>query len=447
MSMPAPTPLVFCSNPIDDELPFKVWTDLSLEIDDQPRYEENLLNLAGFLVRQALADQQPERIKRASDVESALYGLRAHVQLHSGGCFNFAEALTEQDQPSPEVQVIPGLSIGNLLLLAEGSARAGIEALHRHLKPVDALANALKQAQQSELSQPAKHVCALLPAMTITLTPPFADSQTLIYPSRLETYQQELKLEELAGLPQQRCEIILGDQPLEESQAAYGIAYEILSSMLHLLRHRAQENDRPDLSARQQEWERVRLVIGSGVHYSAQFMLHPETYRPAFGSAMRGLKLAGTQSILLPDHFDLAALEQIWDALAHQDAHSEWQRIQTSKDETDRSLVLNLEVACRLDVLAPGEDGQLQVLESYRDSDFITQPAEPKVAQKAPAALPEAKRENNPEQAPITSAAQSEQPATNAYNGRMASRKSGSYGPVLLAAVVVATLIAVLLKG
>ncbi|MDF2074526.1 hypothetical protein P2Q70_08080, partial [Pseudomonas mendocina] len=342
MSMPAPTPLVFCSNPIDDELPFKAWTDLSLEIDDQPRYEENLLNLAGFLVRQALADQQPERIKRASDVESALYGLRAHVQLHSGGCFNFAEALTEQDQPSPEVQVIPGLSIGNLLLLAEGSARAGIEALHRHLKPVDALANALKQAQQSELSQPAKHVCALLPAMTITLTPPFADSQTLIYPSRLETYQQELKLEELAGLPQQRCEIILGDQPLEESQAAYGIAYEILSSMLHLLRHRAQENDRPDLSARQQEWERVRLVIGSGVHYSAQFMLHPETYRPAFGSAMRGLKLAGTQSILLPDHFDLAALEQIWDALAHQDAHSEWQRIQASKDETDRSLVLNL---------------------------------------------------------------------------------------------------------
>ena len=39
--------------------------------------------------------------------------------------------------------------------------------------------------------------------------------------------------DELAGLPQQRCEIILGDQPLEESQAAYGIAYEILSSMLH----------------------------------------------------------------------------------------------------------------------------------------------------------------------------------------------------------------------
>ncbi|MDF2075731.1 hypothetical protein P2Q70_14205, partial [Pseudomonas mendocina] len=90
---------------------------------------------------------------------------------------------------------------------------------------------------------------------------------------------------------------------------------------------------------------------------------------------------------------------------------------------------------------------QLQVLESYRDSDFITQPAEPKVAQKAPAALPEAKRENAPEHAPITSAAQSEQPAANAYNGRMASRQSGSYGPVLLAAVVVATLIAVLLKG
>lgn len=439
MSMPVPAPLVFCSSPFDGDLPFQAWADLSLEIDGQPEHDENLLNLAGFLVRQALVDQQPERLKQASDVESALYGLRAHVQLHSGGCFNFAEALTEEDQPSPEVEVIPGISIGNLLLLAKGAARAGIEALHRHLKPVDALANALQQAQESDLSQPAQHVCALLPGMTITLTPPFADSQTLIYPSRLDTYQQQLKLEELAGLPQQRCEILLGDQVLDETQPAYGIAYDILSMMLRLLRQRALESEQPDLSARQQEWQRVRLVIGSGLHYSAQFMLNPETYQPAFGNAMRGLKLAGTQSILLPDHLDLPALEQIWEALAHEDMLVEWQRVQASKDVADRSLMLNLEVACKLEVLAIDADEQLQVLESYRDSEFISEPA----AQQAAAPVPEA------EQTPALAAdaAKVEPQTTRPHDDLTAPRKSGSYGPLLLAAVIVATLTVILLRG
>jgi hypothetical protein len=443
MSMPVPAPLVFCSSPFDGDLPFQAWADLSLEIDGQPEHDENLLNLAGFLVRQALVDQQPERLKQASDVESALYGLRAHVQLYSGGCFNFAEALTEEDQPSPEVEVIPGISIGNLLLLAKGAAHAGIEALHRHLKPVDALANALQQAQESGLSQPAQHVCALLPGMTITLTPPFADSQTLIYPSRLDTYQQQLKLEELAGLPQQRCEILLGDQLLDETQPAYGIAYDILSMMLRLLRQRALESEQPDLSARQQEWQRVRLVIGSGLHYSAQFMLNPETYQPAFGNAMRGLKLAGTQSILLPDHLDLPALEQVWEALAHEDMLVEWQRVQASKDVADRSLMLNLEVACKLEVLAIDADGQLQVLESYRDSEFISEPA----AQQAAAPVPEA--EQTPAQVPALAAdaAKVEQQATRPHDDLTAPRKSGSYGPLLLAAVIVATLTVILLRG
>ncbi|VXB48521.1 hypothetical protein [Pseudomonas sp. 8O] len=442
MSLPAPTPLVFCSNPFDGDLPFQAWSDLSLEIDGQPEHNENLLNLAGFLVRQALVDQQPERLKQASDVESALYGLRAHVQLHSGGCFDFGDE--HSDAEVKEHQVTPGLAIGKLLLVANEPGCVGIEELHERLKPVDATTNALAKLQASDMP-PINLICALLPGMTITLTPPFADSRTLVYPSRLDTYQQQLKLEELAGLPQQRCEILLGDQLLNEAQPAYGIAYDILSMMLRLLRQRALENDQPDLSARQQQWQRVRLVIGSGLHYSAQFMLNPETYQPAFGNAVRGLKLAGTQSILLPDHLDLPALEQIWEALAHEDMLVEWQRVQTSKDVADRSLMLNLEVACTLEVLAIGAEQQLQVLESYRDSEFMAEPAEQQAEEVAATPLPEA--EQTPAPALEAGAAGVEQPAASPRNDQATPHKSGSYGPLLLAAVIVAMLTAILLRG
>jgi len=445
MSLPAPTPLVFCSNRIDDDLPFQAWPDLSLEIDGQPEHNENLLHLAGFLVRQALADQRPERIKHARDVESALYGLKAHVHIHSGGVFNFGA-----EEPNPELhehQVVPGMAIGNLLLVAGEPGCVGIEELHQRLKPVDAMANALARLQQSGMEHPMQLTCALLPGMTITLTPAFADSQTLVYPSRLDTYKEQLKLEELAGLPAQRCEIVLGERPLDDTQPAYGITYDMLSVMLRLLRQRALENDQPDLSARQQQWQRVRLVIGSGLHYSEQFMLNPETYQPAFGKAVRGLKLAGTQSVLLSDHPDLAALEQIWESLAHEDMLAEWQRVQASKDVTDRSLMLNLEVACKLEVLACGDDQQLQVLESYRDSEFITEPAAPKVAEIATADLPETEQIPAQPQAPVAAPAKLEQPAPRPHSERSKTRQSGSYGPMLLAAVVVATLTAILIRG
>ncbi|MGE8503863.1 MAG: hypothetical protein ACN6P1_16690 [Pseudomonas sp.] len=445
MSMPAPTPFVFCTNPLEGDMLFQAWPDLSLEIDDQAEHSESLLNLAGFLVRQALADQHPERVRHAADVEPLLYGLRAHVQLHSGGCLNLGEEHPDPDQPLHEHQIIPGIYIGNLLLLADGPASAGVEALHARLKPVDAMAKALKQLQESDISQPVRHTCALLPGMTITLTPAFADSQTLVYPSRLDTYQEQLKLEELAGLPQQRCEIVLAGQPLDESQPAYSVAYDILSVMLRALRQRALESGQADLSARQQEWQRVRLVVGSEVHYSAQYMLNPETYLPAFGKAVRGVKLVGQQSILLPEHLDLPALEQLWEALAHEEMREEWQRVQASDDAADRSLMINLEMTCKLEVLAIAADQQPQVLESYRDSEFIQAPVERK------AALGQG-TSPTPSQARVTESTDNDaavaQPWARESDGDASSRGTSSgRGALLLALVIAAVMLAMLIKS
>ncbi|WP_415754394.1 hypothetical protein [Pseudomonas leptonychotis] len=440
MSLPAPTPLVFCSHPVEGDLPFLTWSELTLEIDSQPEHAENLLSLAGFLVRQALIDQNPERIKHPRDVEPLLYGLKAHVQLYSGGSLDLGD-----DQPDLELsehQVVPGMAIGNLLLVANEPGCVGIEELHQRLKPVDAMANALARLQESGMEPPMQLTCALLPGMTITLTPAFADSQTLIYPSRLDTYQEQLKLEELAGLPQQRCEIILGDQQLDETQQAYGIAYDILSVMLRLLHQRALENDQPDLSARQQEWERIRLVIGSGLNYSAQFMLNPETYLPAFGNAVRGLKLAGTQSILLPDHLDLPALEQIWETLAPEEMRREWQRVQSSKDASDRSLMINLEVSCKLEVLAIGADQQLQVLESYCDSEFMVEGAEAVAAE--PTLLPSTSAHTQPTQAePVHKL----QPLENASVSAAASKRPTTRGFAILAIVACLIIAAIMIRG
>ncbi|AVO53791.1 hypothetical protein [Ectopseudomonas mendocina] len=451
MSMPAPTPFVFCTNPIEGDMPFQAWPDLSLEIDGQPEHSENLLNLAGFLVRQALADQHPERVRHAADVEPLLYGLRAHVQLHSGGCFNFGEEHPDPDQPLHEHQIIPGIYIGNLLLLADGPASAGVEALHARLKPVDAMAKALKQLQESDISQPVRHTCALLPGMTITLTPAFADSRTLVYPSRLDTYQEQLKLEELAGLPQQHCEIVLGGQPLDESQPAYPVTYDILSAMLRALRQRALESGQPDLSARQQEWQHVRLVVGSDVHYSAQYMLNPETYLPAFGKPVRGVKLVGQQSILLPEHLELPALEQLWEALAHEEMREEWQRVQGSDDDADRSLMINLEVTCKLEVLAIGAGQQPQVLESYRDSELIQAPVEQKALKIEPAGSfapsREPERATDIGQLANTAVTNVEQRIDRASGDDAAAGMSSGRGALLLAVVMVAVMAAVLLKG
>ncbi|MGG2398249.1 hypothetical protein ACJRW5_15045 [Pseudomonas sp. SH1-B] len=424
MSLPAPSPLVFCSNPIEGDLPFKAWTDLSLEIDGQPEHDEKLLNLAGFLVRQALVDQHPQRIEHARDVEALLYGLKAHVQLHSGGCFDFADEHTSIELQAHEAT--PGMAIGNLLLLADEHGCEGIELLHERLKPENALANALIKLQQTDM-EPTHLICALLPAMSITLTPSFADSYTLEYPSRLETYQQELKQNELAGLAQERCEIFLGDQKLDETQPAYPVAYSVLSVMLRLLRQRSLENRQADLASRQEEWQRIRLRIGSERRYEAQFMLDPQTYQPAFGKAVRGLKLAGTQSVLLPEHLDLPALEQIWETLAPKEMLAEWQRVQRSKDSTDRSLMINLEVGCTLEVLASAIDQPLHVLESYRDAEFIAQTGQEKAEQVANASPTD--------------------DATSPSDHSEAEKRPGRYGPVLLAGVCLALMIAILLKA
>jgi hypothetical protein len=443
MSLPAPTPLIFCSNPLEEDLPFEAWPDLSLEIDGQPEHNENLLNLAGYLVRQALADQNPERIKHPRDLDSVLYGLRAHVQLHSGDSLALGEK-----KPDTEVQahhVTQGLVIGKLLLVASDPGCVGIEELHERLEPADAAGNLLAKLQASDLP-PTSLTCALLPGMTITLTPAFSDSQTLTYASHTDIQREQLKQAELAGLPQERCEIVLGSERLDKDQPAYGIAYEILSVMLLLLRQRALEHGQPDLSERQHEWERVRLVI-SDLHYDANYVLDPKTYRPAYKHPVRCLTLAGTQRVMLPGDLDLPALEQIWDALVLEAMQTEWQRVLASKEIEDQALMITMEVGCKLEILARDSDQQLQVKESYLDSELISPPAEPEpepeLERSAAAYLSEAKQGNEQ----TTGATQNERQAAATAPVRVSSGKSGRCGPMLLAAVIVATMAAILLKG
>ncbi|MFK4075689.1 hypothetical protein ACI2KX_18440 [Ectopseudomonas khazarica] len=444
MSLPAPTPLVFCTNPLEDDLPFKAWADLSLEIDGQPEHNENLLNLAGYLVRQALADQHPERIKHPRDIDSVLYGLRAHVQLHSGGSLDLGER-----NPDIEVkahQVTPGLIIGKLLIAANEPGCVGLEELHERLNPVNAAGNLLSKLQASDLP-PTSLICALLPGMTITLTPAFSDSQTLTYPSHLEIHQEQLKQAELAGLPQERCEIVLDGECLDDTQPAYGIAYELLSLLLLLLRQRAHESEQPDLSKRQQEWERVRLVIGSDLHYDANYVLDPKTYKPAYGHPVRCLKLSGTQRLMLPANLDLPALEQIWDALVHESMHVEWQRLLASKEIEDQAVMITLEVGCKLEILARDANQQLHVLESYRDNELLPASVEQITEEITTAPVLEPAPDSVQAQPLVTDAAKVEQQVTPAVGERKRPRQSGSYGPLALAAVVVATLAAILIRG
>ncbi|MGA4532225.1 hypothetical protein ACPA1H_17955 [Ectopseudomonas chengduensis] len=444
MSLPAPTPLVFCTNPLEDDLPFKAWPDLSLEIDGQPEDNENLLNLAGFLARQVLADQQPQRIKHPRDVDSMLYGLRAHVQLHSGGSVDLGER-----NPDTEVKahrVTPGLIIGKLLIAANEPGCVGIEELHERLKPVNAAGNLLSKLQASDLP-PTSLICALLPGLTITLTPAFSDSQTLTYPSHLEIHQEQLKQAELAGLPQERCEIMLGDERLDDTQPAYGIAYETLSLLLLLLRQRARESGHPDLSERQHEWEQIRLVIGSDLHYDANYVLDPKTYRPAYEHPVRCLKFAATQRLMLPANLDLPALEQIWDALVHEAMHIEWQRLLASKDIEDQAVMITLEVGCKLEILARGSNQQLHVLESYRDGELLPASIEQTTEEITTAPLLESKPDSVQAQPLVTDVEKVERQVTARVNARKRSSQSGGYGPLALAAVVVATMVAILIKG
>lgn len=368
MSLAPPSALEFCTHPIEGDLPFKAWAALSLEIDGQPESNEKLLNLAGFLVRQALADQHRQRVRRTEDVEALLYGLKAHVQLRSGGCFNFVESHTDE-KPSAH-QVTPALTIGNLLVLANEPGCEGIEELHARLQPENAQANALIKLQQSD-KEPTHLACALLPSMTLTLTPPLADSYTLEYPSRLESYLQAFQQNELAGLPQERCDILLGEQTLDETQPAYPLAYEFMSLILRLLQQRALASGQSDLAARQEQWQHIRLVLGGEVTHTSNYMLNPKTYAPIFKQATRSLAMAGTQDILSPDHPHLEALEQIWDTLAPEEVRQKWESVRSSQDVADRSLMISLEVPLRLEVLTVDSDGHSQVLECHEDKTLF----------------------------------------------------------------------------
>ncbi|HWV10982.1 MAG TPA: hypothetical protein VN156_15655, partial [Pseudomonas sp.] len=352
-------------------MPFGAWSDLTLEIDGQAETHEALLSFAGFLVRQALADQNPERVKTAADVESLLYGVKAHVQITSGGSMTVGDA--QPDDTLTENRVVPGVAIGNLLLAANEPDQVGVEQLHERLQPSNAMARSHEDLKNAGLDRPMQVISALLPSLTINLQPPFRDVQRLVYPSKLEAFKAQQALNELAGIPVERCELVLGEQPLADDQPAYPLAYDMLSLMLLSLRQRALEAGEPDLAARQDEWTQLRLVVGAEVTSTSEFLLNPETYLPALGQPVRGIRISGSLSVLVPENQDLEAAEQLWDALADEAARKAWQDALAGTTDMSQALMVSLNVCVRLDVMALDGEQRPQVLESHFDRDVISE--------------------------------------------------------------------------
>lgn len=456
MSALTQTPsLVFCSHPVED-LPFGAWADLTLEIDGQAETDEDLLSLAGFLVRQALADQNPERVRSAADVESLLYGLKAHVRITSGGSMTVGDA--EPDETLTENLVIPGMAIGNLLIAANEPGQVGIEQLHARLRPSNAIAQSHQDLENAGLDVPMQVISALLPGLTIDLQPPFRDVQSLVYPSKLETFKAQQALDELAGIALEHCELYLGDQPLTADQPAYAIAYDMLSLMLLSLRQRALDNGDIDLAARQQEWTRIRLVLGSGVTTSSEFLLSPETCLPALGEPVRGLRLAGSLSVLLPGNADLEAAEQIWEALADSEARENWRAALAGEAEMSHALMVSLDVPVRLDVLATASGQPAQVLESHFDRDLISAPEPldhprsqaPEPVEYLPSRAPDSLAHSPETPVPTDATREVAAPHSHAPTHNTpptAGSRSASRGLLLLAVIACALVAGLLIRG
>lgn len=442
-------PLVFCSHPVEN-LPFGAWSDLTLEIDGQVETHEALLSFAGFLVRQALADQNPERVRSAADVESLLYGLKAHVQITSGGSMTVGDE--QPDETLTENRVVPGVAIGNLLMAADEPGQVGIEQLHGRLRPSNAMEQSHEDLKNAGLDVPMQVISALLPSLTIDLQPPFRDVQRLVYPSKLEAFKAQQALNELAGIPAERCELFLGEHPVTNDQPAYPLAYDMLSLMLLSLRQRALDAGGPDLAARQNEWAHLRLVIGAEVSSTSEFLLNPETYLPALGQPVRGIRIAGSLSVLVPENQDLEAAEQLWDALADEVARKAWQDALAGTTDMSHALMVSLNVSVRLDVMALDSEQRPQVLESHFDRDVISEQASVASPQPeeldVPAAHLEPQAPELPEPVPALPLTASTEPTSQPHaTPATATGPAMRRGLLLLAVIACALVAGLLLRG
>ena len=312
----AATP-AFHSNSVEGVLPFRAFSDLTLSIDGQVETDTQLLALAGYLVRQVLADLHPERVRRAQDVEPLLLGLKAHVRFDKGEMT--AVANNSDGNAAPGQMVVPGLVLGTFMLASNEPHCVGVAELHERLAPPGRLATLRESLAEPRNAEVAEVISAMLPSMTVTLRPGTDAVRTLTYPGLLKR-QPRMLIERVGS---ERYQVYLGAEQLHADQPLYRLAEELLESMLLALQLREQAAGRPWLLQRPQEWDGLRLVVGDQVGSEADYLLQPQSLLPAYGRELRCVCLAPLVYVLDAEYQSQLG-ELLWDALADPRAHQQW---------------------------------------------------------------------------------------------------------------------------
>src|SRR5690606_13928463 len=148
------------------------------------------------------------------DIELLLFGLKAKVCLESGPVVTLGSGATPPELS--ETRVLPGLTIGNLLMDASEEGGDSIAELYGRLAPADGIQAALAHLRDAGLERPTQAISALMPSMTIELQPPYDEKRTLVYESKAVALKAQLQQapDILDRLGMERVEILLGEEPL-----------------------------------------------------------------------------------------------------------------------------------------------------------------------------------------------------------------------------------------
>lgn len=354
----------FHSNSVEGALPFRAFSGLTLAIDGQAETDARLLALAGYLVRQVLADLHPEHVQEAADVEPLLLDLKAHVRLEKGEMTAVASnAGGSGAQPGQEV--VAGLVLGTFMLASNEAHCVGVAELHERLAPPGRLATLRETLADPCNAEVAEVISAMLPSMSVTLRSGAESVRTLAYPGLL-TRQPRLLIERIGS---ERYQVFIGAEQLHADQALYQVAEELLERMLLALQVRDQATGRPGLLQRSGEWDRLRLVIGDQVSSEATYALQPQSLLPAYGRELRCISLAPVNYVLDMEYQSEPG-ELLWNALADRRACEQWELIQAEQGVAKASSLLKLRVRARLDVLRQRTGGASEVIASYVNSEL-----------------------------------------------------------------------------
>ncbi len=353
----------FHSNSVEGGLPFRAFSGLTLAIDGQAETDARLLALAGYLVRQVLADLHPERVREAGDVEPLLLDLKAHVRLEKGEMTAVASNVGSGAQPGREV--VAGLVLGTFMLASNEAHCVGVAELHERLAPPGRLATLRETLADPSNAEVAEVISAMLPNMSVTLRPGSEAVRTLAYPGLL-TRQPRLLIERIGS---ERYQVFIGAERLHADQALYQVAEDLFERMLLALKARDQAAGRRGLLQQPDQWDRLQLVIGDQVSSEATYALQPQSLLPAYGRELRCICLAPVNYVL-DAQYQLELGELLWNALADRRACEQWELIQAEQGLAKASSLLKLRVRARLDVLRQRAGGAAEVIASYTNSQL-----------------------------------------------------------------------------